>query len=85
MDKFKVIAGRKNKNDRILLYNGKAVSFEDIGRMCIFMMMNEDNLYPKPRYKGRDMFIEYIREVLDTGKIPSQNKYQLGKKLKKLG
>ena len=80
MSKFRHIQGRKNEKDRILLYNGKAVSFEDIGIMCIFMMMNEENVYPKPKYRGKDMFVDYMKEVLDTGKIPNQKKYQLGKK-----
>ena len=67
--KFEVIQGRKNDKDKILLYNGKAVAFEDVALMCIFFMGNEDNLYPPSRgYKGAEMFKDYIKEVLRLGK-----------------
>jgi|TARA_B100000085_G_C18446323_1_gene472929 hypothetical protein len=81
MEKFKIIKGRKHSKDRILLYNGKAVSFKDVAKMCIFFMINEDNVYNKPWHKGAKKFIEYIQEVLNTRKIPNDKDYQLGKEL----
>ena len=45
---------------------------------------NEDNLYPPPRFKGAQMFIDYMTEVLETRKIPKNSRYQIKKKLVKL-
>jgi hypothetical protein len=80
MDKFKFIQGRKSPEDRIMLYNNVAVSFEDVAKMCIFFMKNEDILYPPPTFKGAELFKEYIKEVLNTREIPSDLKYKIAKK-----
>ena len=48
MSKFKIIQGSKSEKDRILLYNGRAVAFEDVAKMCIFFIANEDKLVPTP-------------------------------------
>lgn len=75
--KWVLVKGKKHPKDEILLYYNKPVSFEDLGHMCRFFMINEDRIYPPPLFKGAEMFREYIREVLDTGKIPNQNKFKL--------
>ena len=80
MSKFKIVQGRKNKKDKILLYNDKAVTFEDVAKMCIFFMANEDNLYPPSKGNlGAQMFINYIKETLDTRKVPTDIKYAIKK------
>ena len=40
-------------------------------------MINEDKIYPPPRFKGAEMFKEYIKEVLDTRKLPNKDKFKL--------
>tara|TARA_B100001057_G_scaffold305780_1_gene305937 strand:+ start:742 stop:1011 length:270 start_codon:yes stop_codon:yes gene_type:complete len=78
--KFKMIKGRKCEKDLILLYNDKAVAFEDVAMMCIFFMGNEDNLYPPSKgFQGAEKFKDYIKEVLETRRIPSDKKYQIKK------
>ena len=62
-----------SSEDEILLYYDNPVSFEDVAVMCKFFMINEDKIYPPPRFKGAEMFKEYIKEVLDTRKIPNKN------------
>jgi hypothetical protein len=79
-DKFDFIQGKKHKDDKILLFNGVAVEFRDVAMMCLFFMQNEDVLYPPPRYKGGEMFADYIRETLETRKIPTQSKYKIRKR-----
>ena len=79
MSKFEIIQGSKSEKDKILLYNGRAVAFEDVAKMCIFFMANEDNLYPPPRYKGGQMFIDYMTEVLETRRVPTDSKYAIKK------
>ena len=68
-DKFDYVQGKKHPDDKILLFNGIAVEFRDVAMMC-----------PPPRYKGGEMFADYIREVLETRSIPTQSKYQIKKR-----
>jgi len=80
MDKWQVIQGRKSEKDKILLYQGKAVAFRDVAMMCIFFMENEDNLYPPSKgLKGAEMFKDYIKEVLETRRVPTDSKYAIRK------
>lgn len=80
MDKWQIIQGRKSKKDKILLYQGEAVAFRDVAIMCIFFMKNEDNLYPPEKgFKGAEMFKNYIKEVLETRKLPTDSKYAIKK------
>ena len=79
-NKFKYVQGNKHPDDKILLFNDIAVEFRDVAMRCLFFMENEDVLYPPPRYKGGEMFADYIREVLETRKIPTQSKYQIKKR-----
>ena len=86
MNKFRHEQGNKSKIDRVLYFNGVRVKYEDIAKMCIFFMINEDNLYPPDELKkngepkeGAKRFIRYIKEVLDTRKIPNRKKYGLDK------
>ena len=46
MNRFQFVKGRKKENDMIMLFNGLPVKFEDVAKMCLFFMKNEDNLYP---------------------------------------
>lgn len=79
-DKFKYIKGRKKEGDRIMKFNGVAVKFEDVAKMCIFFMNNEDILYPPEQgFKGAEMFKDYIKDVLETREIPTNNKYKIKK------
>ena len=84
MERFEYIQGKKSQLDRIMLFNGIAVKFEDVAKMCIFFMDNEDNLYPPSKgLKGAEMFKDYIIEVLETRNIPQDSKYQIKKINKK--
>ena len=76
---IEIIQCRKKEIDRIILYNGKPVSFPELAELIIFFMENEDNLYPNGL--GREMIKEYIRKVLDEGEVPNDSKY-LSKKSK---
>ena len=78
--KFEYIKGRKKEGDRIMKFNGVAVSFQDVANMCIFFMNNEDILYPPEQgFKGAEMFKDYIKDVLETREIPTDSKYKIKK------
>ena len=80
MSKFKLIQGRKSPDDRILLYNDIAVTFEDVATMCLFFMENEERLYPQEKgLKGERLFMQYIAKVFTTKQIPQDAKFKTKK------
>ena len=80
MSRFEFVKGRKSPKDHIMLFNGLPVKFNDVAKMCLFFMKNEDNLYPPEKgFKGAKLFKEYIMEVLETREIPQNKKYDIRK------
>ena len=80
MKRFEFVKGRKSPNDMIMLFNGLPVKFEDVAKMCLFFMKNEDNIYPPEKgFKGAKLFIEYMYEVLETRQIPKNKNYKIKK------
>ena len=78
--RFEFVKGRKSPKDFIMKFNGVAVKFEDVAKMCLFFMKNEDNLYPPSKgFKGAELFKEYMYEVLETREIPKNRKYDIKK------
>ena len=80
--KFTFKPGDKNEHgeDIVMYYGGIKVSFEDIAKQILFMRDNESRIFPKSKgFKGEDMFMKYVQEVLDTNKIPDKSDYQLPK------
>ena len=60
MNRFQFVKGRKKENDMIMLFNGLPVKFEDVAKMCLFFMKNEDNLYPPSQgFQGAELFKNY--------------------------
>lgn len=80
MNRFEFVKGRKSDKDVIMKFNGLPVKFEDVAKMCLFFMKNEDNLYPPEKgFKGAKLFKEYITDVLETREIPQNKKYEIRK------
>ena len=80
MNRFEFVRGRKSPKDIIMKYNGLPVKFEDVAKMCLFFMKNEDNLYPPSQgFKGAELFKNYIQDVLTTREIPKNSKYRIKK------
>ena len=48
-------------------------------RCVSFLWLTKTILYPPPRYKGGQMFIDYMTEVLETRKVPTDSKYAIKK------
>ncbi len=80
MGKFTYQAGTKNQfgEDKVSIFNGVKVSFEDLARLMKELIENEERIYPKDKgFRGGDMLKEYLQEVLDTGQMPDKSKHQL--------
>lgn len=71
--------GIKGPNDKIIYYHDKPITMRELGELYALICKNEDELYPKPRFKGSDMLTEYLNDVKKadgvTGEI--EKKYKL--------
>lgn len=71
--------GRKGPNDKIIYYHDKPITMRELGELYALICKNEDELYPKPRFKGSDMITEYLNDVKKEGGVSSEiaKKYKL--------
>ncbi len=71
--------GRKCPNDKIIYYHDKPITMKELGELYALICKNEDELYPKPRFKGSDMISEFLNDVKKAGDVTLeiQKKYKL--------
>ena len=78
---YKFVKGKKSNNDVVLLVKTdgwELLSFTDILRILKACFENEDRLYPPPRFKGRRMLFEAIRDIYNGKSIAEAiGKYKL--------
>jgi hypothetical protein len=67
-----LIPGKKGPNDKIVLYKEQPITMRELGELYAIICNNEEELYPKPRFKGSDMISEYLEEVRMTGKVTDE-------------
>lgn len=72
--------GSKGAGDKRILWNGNQVTFLDIATITLQLCKNEDIIYPKPKFRGGQMLLDFLQEVYDNGKISDDvmRKYRLG-------
>ena len=66
--------GRKGPNDKIIYYHGKPITMKELGELYALICKNEDELYPKPRFKGSDMVSEFLNDVKKAGGVTPEIK-----------
>ncbi|MFY9301281.1 MAG: hypothetical protein WAO91_08850 [Candidatus Nitrosotenuis sp.] len=71
--------GRKGPNDKIFHYHGKPITMREFGELYALICQNEEQLYPKPRFKGSDMISEFLSDVKEAGKVTDEiaKKYKI--------
>ena len=71
--------GRKGPNDKIFYYHGKPITMREFGELYSLICQNEDQLYPKPRFKGSDMITEFLSDVKESGGVTDDiaSKYKI--------
>ena len=71
--------GRKGPNDKIFYYHGKSITMREFGELYSLICNNEDQLYPKPRFKGSDMITEFLGDVKESGGVTDEiaSKYKI--------
>ncbi len=63
------LKGSKGEGDKRVLWNGKQVTFLELAEITLTLCQNEDIIYPKPRFKGGQMLLDFLQEVYDFGAI----------------
>jgi len=73
--------GAKGPGDMKVIWNGIQVTFMDMAEIVNQLCKNEDIIYPKPKYRGGQMLIDFMQEVYDNGEITDDicQRYRLGK------
>ena len=73
--------GRKGPNDKIFYYHDKPITMREFGELYSLICKNEDELYPKPRFKGADMITNFLKDVKEAGGVTDEitKKYKLRK------
>lgn len=76
---IKAKRGKKHPDDVIIYVNGHQITFVELAKICVIFCKNEDNIYPKPRFKGGDMLRDFLVECMDKREVPEDivGKYQL--------
>ena len=71
--------GRKGPNDKIFYHHGKPITMREFGELYSLICNNEDQLYPKPRFKGSDMITEFLGDVKESGGVTDEiaSKYKI--------
>ena len=71
--------GHKHPDDVKVWINNHAITFKEIAEVIIQLIKNEDNIYPKPRFRGGDMLIDFLNECMEMRDVPDEllSKYKL--------
>jgi hypothetical protein len=68
------------EDDIIVIYNGLAISFKEIGEILLLLWGNEDNHYPQSEgFDGAEMSLNFIKELFEKRELTEEllRKYRL--------
>jgi hypothetical protein len=71
--------GNKHPNDKIIFINGHQITYKELAKCVIIFCQNEDNIYPKPRFRGGDMLKDFLNECIDVRNVTNDicRKYKI--------
>ena len=61
--------GNKHPNDKKIIINGHQITFKELAKCAVVLCQNEDNIYPKPRFRGGDMLKDFLIECIDVRNV----------------
>lgn len=64
--------GKKHKKDKIVFVNGHQITYKELAEIMVTFYQNEENIYPRPRFKGGEYFADFIRDCLSEGKVTKE-------------
>jgi hypothetical protein len=59
--------GSKGNGDQRILFHGHQVTFKEVAQVVLELCSNEDKIYPKPRFRGGQMLLDFLQEAYDEG------------------
>lgn len=71
--------GRKGPKDEIIFYHDTPITLREFGEIFSLLCKNEDEIYPKPKFKGSEMLMDYLKDIKTSGGLTSEiiRKYKL--------
>ena len=71
--------GDKHPDDKKVIINGHQITFKELAQCIVVLCQNEDNIYPKPRFRGGDMLKDFLIECIDSRSVTNEicRKYKL--------
>lgn len=71
--------GYKHPDDIKVCINDHVITFKEVAEVIVQLIKNEDNIYPKPRFRGGDMLIDFLNECMEIRDVPDEllRKYKL--------
>ena len=61
--------GYKHPDDVKVCINDHVITFRELAEITVQLIKNEDNIYPKPKFKGGDMLIDFLNECMDAREV----------------
>ena len=64
--------GYKHPDDIKVCINDHVITFKEVAEIIIQLIKNEDNIYPKPKFRGGDMLIDFLNECMEAREVSDE-------------
>jgi len=61
--------GYKHPDDVKVCINDHVITFMELAEIAVQLIKNEDNIYPKPKFRGGDMLIDFLNECMEAREV----------------
>ena len=63
-EKISTVPGNRSSDDLIIKFCDCIIIPDDIAKIILLFMENEDRIHPKPGMQGADMIKDYLSEIM---------------------
>lgn len=63
-EKISTVSGNRAPGDMIIKFCDCIIAPDDIAKIILLFMENEDRIHPKPGMQGADMIKDYLSEIM---------------------
>lgn len=67
-NRIKLVPGRKDTDKEMIQFDGKIILPSEISKIVMLFLLIEDKKWPPPRYKGGNMFKDYLVGMMNSRK-----------------
>ena len=64
--------GYKHPDDIKVCINDHVITFRELAEIAVQLVKNEDNIYPKPKFRGGDMLIDFLNECMKAREVRNE-------------